>query len=356
MQGYERYTGFTPRTAAQGGRPHYPTGSISGLEDLLEPLSPEQMQGVRRRTHRCHAVLLRWSGQTPVQGARADTWPSFLQAEVVLDGPGFGRDLQKEFQEAAGAVVSSGIAAGAKAIERDPATSLPPLPPRRTAERPVAEQQEMEELPPQVPGRHLLLRSLVSGFGRRYLLLGLLKACNDGLNFSGPVLLHELVRYLQTPDDSRPKHGIRSWPHYGLLLASSMGLAALLKALLNTQYTYRSGIISVQVRSALCGVVFRKSLLLQIGAEQGGWTAGEVQTLMSVDADRVTNLVVSCHELWALPAQILLALYLLYTQVGCSLGRHVSICMSDPCLCSTPAPHACRSASLSLPAWRSSCS
>ena len=44
-------------------------------------------------------------------------------------------------------------------------------------------------------------------------------------------------------------------------------------------------------------------------------TAGAVQTLMSVDADRVVNLCVSLHELWSLPAQIAIALYLLYTQV-----------------------------------------
>ena len=36
---------------------------------------------------------------------------------------------------------------------------------------------------------------------------------------------------------------------------------------------------------------------------------------MSVDADRVVNLCASLHELWSLPAQIAIALYLLYTQV-----------------------------------------
>ena len=46
--------------------------------------------------------------------------------------------------------------------------------------------------------------------------------------------------------------------------------------------------------------------------------AGAVQTLMSVDADRVVNLCVSLHELWSLPAQIAIALYLLYTQVNSS--------------------------------------
>ena len=50
--------------------------------------------------------------------------------------------------------------------------------------------------------------------------------------------------------------------------------------------------------------------------------AGAVQTLMSVDADRVVNLCVSLHELWSLPAQIAIALYLLYTQVGHHTSTH----------------------------------
>ncbi len=50
-------------------------------------------------------------------------------------------------------------------------------------------------------------------------------------------------------------------------------------------------------------------------------TAGAVQTLMSVDADRVVNLCVSLHELWSLPAQIAIALYLLYTQVSPSTAQ-----------------------------------
>jgi len=41
----------------------------------------------------------------------------------------------------------------------------------------------------------------------------------------------------------------------------------------------------------------------------------QVQTLMSVDADRVVTMVASLHELWSLPLQIVVALVLLYTQV-----------------------------------------
>lgn len=49
--------------------------------------------------------------------------------------------------------------------------------------------------------------------------------------------------------------------------------------------------------------------------EHGGCDVGAVQTMMSVDADRVVNLCMSLHDLWSLPVQIGIALWLLYTQV-----------------------------------------
>ena len=52
---------------------------------------------------------------------------------------------------------------------------------------------------------------------------------------------------------------------------------------------------------------------------------------MSVDADRVVNLCVSLHELWSLPAQIAIALYLLYTQVRLpgNIKWHATVPMSS---------------------------
>ncbi|KAK3021801.1 hypothetical protein RJ639_047156, partial [Escallonia herrerae] len=50
-------------------------------------------------------------------------------------------------------------------------------------------------------------------------------------------------------------------------------------------------------------------------AERSKFSEGEIQTFMSVDADRTVNLCNSFHDMWSLPLQIGVALYLLYTQV-----------------------------------------
>ena len=61
-----------------------------------------------------------------------------------------------------------------------------------------------------------------------------------------------------------------------------------------------------------------------------GFSGGTVQTLMSVDADRVVNMFSWMHELWSLPLQIVVALGLLYTQ-----ARPLSL------LCTQARPQAC---------------
>lgn len=44
----------------------------------------------------------------------------------------------------------------------------------------------------------------------------------------------------------------------------------------------------------------------------------EVITLMSTDVERVTNVCYAFHSLWSIPFQIVVSMYLLYTQVGLS--------------------------------------
>ena len=56
------------------------------------------------------------------------------------------------------------------------------------------------------------------------------------------------------------------------------------------------------------------------GSSSHGSSGEDVATLMSVDTGRAVNLLLSFHELWSLPWQIGLALYLLYTQVGRGAG------------------------------------
>lgn len=97
---------------------------------------------------------------------------------------------------------------------------------------------------------------------------------------------------------------------------------------MNTQYSFKQGALACRLRSALTCLVYDKTLLVS-SVDMAAHSTGAVQTLMSVDADRVVNLFSSLHELWSLPLQIAIALCLLYTQVGW-LCTHAVLVWSIP--------------------------
>ncbi|XP_058780377.1 ABC transporter C family member 13 isoform X1 [Vicia villosa] len=153
-----------------------------------------------------------------------------------------------------------------------------------------------------------LLRALCNAYGWQYLRLGLLKVINDGIGFAGPLLLNKLIKFLQQGSATSSA----SWDGY--LLALSLGLTSIIKSFLDTQYTFRLAKLKLKLRSSIMTLIYEKCLFVNL-AERSKFTNGEIQTFMSVDADRTVNLCNSFHDIWSLPLQIGVALYLLYTQV-----------------------------------------
>ncbi|KAJ9559656.1 hypothetical protein OSB04_004816 [Centaurea solstitialis] len=151
-------------------------------------------------------------------------------------------------------------------------------------------------------------------YGWPYMCLGLLKVLNDCLGFAGPMLLNRLIKYLQ-------EGSVR---FDGYLLAISLGLASILKSFLDTQYTFRLSKLKLKLRSSLMTVIFRKCLHVSL-AERSKFSGGEIQTFMSVDVDRTVNMCNSFHDMWSLPLQIGIALYLLYTQVQYAFVAGITI-------------------------------
>ncbi|KAK6263781.1 hypothetical protein SCA6_019215 [Theobroma cacao] len=148
------------------------------------------------------------------------------------------------------------------------------------------------------------LGAIFSAYGGPYLRLGLLKVFNDCIGFGGPLLLNKLIRFLQQGSGSLD----------GYVFAILLGLVSVIKSFSDTQYTYHLSKLKLKLRSSIMTVIYRKCLYVSI-AEQSKFSEGEIQTFMSIDADRTVNLCNSFHDLWSLPLQIGVALYLLYTQV-----------------------------------------
>ncbi|XP_015570863.2 ABC transporter C family member 13 isoform X5 [Ricinus communis] len=156
----------------------------------------------------------------------------------------------------------------------------------------------------QTSSNPLLLKAICCAYGWPYFRIGLLKVFNDCIGFAGPLLLNKLIRFLQ--------RGSAHWDGY--LLALSLGLTSVLKSFLDTQYSFHLAKLKLKLRASIMTVIYQKCLCVTL-AERSKFSEGEIQTFMSVDADRTVNLCNSFHDVWSLPLQIGVALYLLYTQV-----------------------------------------
>ncbi|MGH0159898.1 UNVERIFIED_CONTAM: hypothetical protein FKN15_063493 [Acipenser sinensis] len=151
-----------------------------------------------------------------------------------------------------------------------------------------------------------LLWVLHKAFGLRYYLLGLLKLAGSMLGFTGPLLLNELVGFMES--GSAPiSRGV--WCALWLFASTFVG------AVLRNWFTFEVLKVSLSVRAAVISAIYRKALQVS-STTLARFSLGEVVNFMSTDTDRLINFFPSFHELWSLPVQFAITLYLLYLQVG----------------------------------------
>ncbi|NXY66448.1 MRP7 protein, partial [Callaeas wilsoni] len=151
-----------------------------------------------------------------------------------------------------------------------------------------------------------LLAVLHAAFGLRFYTLGLLKLAGSLLDFSGPLLLNLLVNFMESRQDPLS---------HGVLYALGLFAGSFLGALLRNQFSYEMNKVTLMVRAAVISAIYRKALRVS-STSLARFTVGEIVNFMSTDTDRLVNFCLSFHELWSLPVQLAITLYLLYQQVG----------------------------------------
>ncbi|NXK85455.1 MRP7 protein, partial [Formicarius rufipectus] len=151
-----------------------------------------------------------------------------------------------------------------------------------------------------------LLSVLHAAFGFRFYSLGLLKLAGDLLGFSGPLLLNLLVNFMESRQEPLS---------HGVLYALGLFAGSFLGALLQNQFSYEMNKVALMVRAAVISAIYRKALRVS-GTSLTRFTVGEIVNFMSTDTSRLVNFCLSFHEVWSLPFQFAITLYLLYQQVG----------------------------------------
>eukprot|EP00548_Thalassiothrix_antarctica_P012304 CAMPEP_0194159732 /NCGR_PEP_ID=MMETSP0152-20130528/78003_1 /TAXON_ID=1049557 /ORGANISM="Thalassiothrix antarctica, Strain L6-D1" /LENGTH=1449 /DNA_ID=CAMNT_0038869347 /DNA_START=172 /DNA_END=4521 /DNA_ORIENTATION=- len=163
--------------------------------------------------------------------------------------------------------------------------------------------------------------------GKRFIFAGVVKAINSSLQFAFPLLLSEILRYIEDIQNNNiPSDSDLYTKYRGYWLSAILFVAMGVKAVTENYYfsaVYRAG---YHARVALTISVYNKALRLS-SAERHGTTLGELINLMQVDASKIEMFVPQFHVLWDGLFQIIGYMTILYTLIGwpCFAGLFIML-------------------------------
>ncbi|KAK4492454.1 hypothetical protein RD792_003263 [Penstemon davidsonii] len=163
-----------------------------------------------------------------------------------------------------------------------------------------------EKLKAENPHKPSLAWAILMSFWKEAACNAVFAGANTLVSYVGPYMISYFVDYLG---------GKETFSHEGYILAGIFFAAKLVETLTTRHWYLGVDILGMHVRSALTAMVFHKGLRLSSSARQSH-TSGEIVNYMAVDVQRVGDYSWYLHDIWMLPLQIILALAILYKNVG----------------------------------------
>lgn len=157
----------------------------------------------------------------------------------------------------------------------------------------------------QIP-RPSLQRAFHYCYGREFYACGGLKLISDIAGFTAPLVLYQLVNFIETDSESMQQ---------GVMYAAALTGATIVAALCNEHFTFQMNKVSLKIRGALVTVIYKKTLNLSV-LTLNTVSVGEIVNHVSTDTDRIVGACASFHALWSIPFQLGVTLYLLYFHLG----------------------------------------
>ncbi|XP_075422205.1 multidrug resistance-associated protein 1-like isoform X2 [Ascaphus truei] len=160
-----------------------------------------------------------------------------------------------------------------------------------------------------------LFKALYKTFAPYFLMSAFFKFVHDVMMFSGPEILKLLIRFVGDKDAP-------NWQGY--LYTALLFFCACLQTLILHKYFHICFVTGMRLKTAVVGVVYRKALIISNSSRRTS-TVGEIVNLMSVDAQRFMDLATYINMIWSAPLQVILALYLLWQNLGPSVLAGVAV-------------------------------
>ncbi|KAI1286714.1 ATP-binding cassette sub-family C member 3 [Halotydeus destructor] len=164
------------------------------------------------------------------------------------------------------------------------------------------------------PEKPHIMGPLLKTFWPRLVGAALLKLVASVLTFVSPSVLNYILLWL--PSDEPYWHGF----FYAFLMFA----APLFQSILSNQYEYMVALSGMQMKTAVISALHRKSLKLSPTAKTQ-FTTGQIVNLMSVDSQAIVNYVSFANNWWVAPLQIIIAMKLLWQQLGIATLAGISI-------------------------------
>ncbi|KAK3708221.1 hypothetical protein RRG08_023630 [Elysia crispata] len=145
---------------------------------------------------------------------------------------------------------------------------------------------------------------------RNFLAASIQKLLADIALYINPVVLGALITRLQYPDR------YPEWQAY--CLSVSLLVFGLMKSILVAHSFYRGVQIGIHTKTALTAAIYKKALTITSWAKKKN-TVGEIVNLMSVDCQRLEDVLAVYIFMASSPFQIIIGIALLYNTVGVSV-------------------------------------
>ncbi|CAH8436418.1 unnamed protein product [Dicrocoelium dendriticum] len=152
-----------------------------------------------------------------------------------------------------------------------------------------------------------LLNALLVTYWGPLLQTGIMKLIFDIMLFFNPMFLKLLLNFIQGTSDE-------PWWH-GYFYAVAMFISAGVQTLILQRYFRNLNILGMHMRTALTAAVYRKSLRLSSKSRNES-TTGQIMNLIASDAQQFIHLMPYVHVVWSGPFQIVVAIVLLWRELG----------------------------------------
>uniref|UniRef100_A0A2K5LVX7 Multidrug resistance-associated protein 1-like n=1 Tax=Cercocebus atys TaxID=9531 RepID=A0A2K5LVX7_CERAT len=160
-----------------------------------------------------------------------------------------------------------------------------------------------------------LLYALWNTFKSVLIQVALFKVFADILSFTSPLIMKQMIIFCEHSSDF-------GWNGYGYAMA--LFVVVFLQTLILQQYQRFNMLTSAKVKTAVNGLIYKKALLLSNVSRQK-FSTGEIINLMSADAQQLMDLTANLNLLWSAPFQILMAIYLLWQELGPAVLAGVAV-------------------------------